>query len=152
MYRQQISRKTSSLFNRTTVSRKQSPTPSYEPLSWVVRRAQQDPKSLSGDEWQALESAIGTRAVREILAGKKTPWVPDLKRIAEQLGVVLETEVAPIQAQRKEDVSGQEKLEEPKKPWIPEFKGISSQLVADTGQINPPIQAKLTIGEVGDSL
>ncbi|HLP87133.1 MAG TPA: DUF4157 domain-containing protein [Nostocaceae cyanobacterium] len=35
-------------------------------------------------------------------------------------------------------------------PWIPEFEGISAQLWGDSGQVEEPIQAKLTIGEVGD--
>jgi hypothetical protein len=67
---------------------------------------QQDPNSVSKDEKQKLESAIGTKSTGEILTGKKTSWVP-------------------------------------------EFKGISAQLWGDSGQV-APIQAKLTIGEVGD--
>lgn len=34
--------------------------------------------------------------------------------------------------------------------WVPEFKGISSQLWGDSGGNETPIQAKLTIGAVGD--
>ncbi|MDJ0900162.1 MAG: hypothetical protein QNJ55_15260 [Xenococcus sp. MO_188.B8] len=58
MYRQRISRKTSPLNHRTSVSGKQAPTSSFAPLSNVVQRAQQDPNSVSRDEWQALDSAI----------------------------------------------------------------------------------------------
>jgi hypothetical protein len=36
-----------------------------------------------------------------------------------------------------------------KTSWVPEFKGISSQLWGYSGQVEP-IQAKLTMGEVGD--
>ena len=107
MYRQQISRKTSPSSKGKNISKKQSPTRTYGTLSSVVQRAQQDPSSLSGDEWRQLDSAIGTRAVREIKSGKQTPWVP-------------------------------------------KFVGISAQLWGETGQKVPPIQTKLTIGEVGD--
>ncbi len=107
MYRQQISRKYSPSSKLTNGRKKQSPTRSYGTLSSVVQRAQQDPSSLSGDEWRQLDSAIGTRALREIKAGKQTPWVPD-------------------------------------------FQGISAQLWGETGDKVPPIQTKLTIGEVGD--
>ena len=136
MNRQQISRKTTSSSNRTRVSRKQIPTPSYEPLSSVVQRAQQDPKSLSGDEWQALDSAIGTRAVREILAGKKTPWVPEFKGISEQLWGNSEQKSEPIEAKAKE---GGEKRVPPF-----QFKGISEQLWGkESSERSESIQAKV---------
>ncbi|MDJ0719872.1 MAG: DUF4157 domain-containing protein, partial [Prochloraceae cyanobacterium] len=107
MYRQQISRKTSPSFNRTNVSNNLAPSPSYEPLSSVVQRAQQDPENLSLKERQQLEIAIGTRATREILAGEQASW-------------------------------------------IPEFKGISAQLGQDSGHLDEPIQAKLTVGQPDD--
>ncbi|GJD18486.1 hypothetical protein RIVM261_034420 [Rivularia sp. IAM M-261] len=110
MYRQQISQKASPS-PRSTSKSKAAPIPSsgssYESLSSVVQRAQQDPESVSKDERQQLESAIGTRSTQKILTGKQNSWAP-------------------------------------------EFKGISEQLWSDAGQVGEPIQAKLTIGEVGD--
>ncbi|MFB2772412.1 DUF4157 domain-containing protein [Pelatocladus sp. BLCC-F211] len=60
-------------------------SPTYGSLSAVVQRVQQDPNTVNGDERQQLESAIGTRSTREILAGKKTPWVPQFQGISAQL-------------------------------------------------------------------
>ena len=99
MYRQKISKKTSPLVNSTPISNA-VPTSSYGSLSSVVQRAQQDVNSISGDERQQLESAIGTKATGEMLMGKQS---------------------------------------------VPEFKGVSSQLWGTV-----PLQAKLTIGGVGD--
>jgi hypothetical protein len=107
MYRKQISQKASPSLRATPINQAIAQNQSYGSLSSVVQRAQQDPDSVSGDERQQLESAIGTRSTREVLAGKQTPWVP-------------------------------------------EFQGISAQLWGDSGQVVAPIQAKLTIGEVGD--
>lgn len=100
MYRQKISKKNSSPVKSTAINKDVAPNQSYGSLSSVVQRAQQDVNSLSGDERQQLESAIGTKATGEVLTGKQ---------------------------------------------WVPEFKGISGQLW-DT----VPVQAKLTIGRVGD--
>ena len=100
MNRQNVSKKTSSQHLSTPISKDIAPSPSYGSLSGVVQRVQQDASSVSEDERQQLESAIGSRAYGEILAGKQTPWAP-------------------------------------------EFVGIS-------GQLDAPIQAKLTIGAVGD--
>ena len=107
MYRQQVAKKTSPTLRSTPRSKHIAPNRSYGSLSSVVQRAQQDPKTVSGDEWKQLDSAIGTRATQEILSGKKTPWVP-------------------------------------------QFKGISEQLWGNLGQVDTPIQTKLTIGAVGD--
>jgi hypothetical protein len=107
MYRQQISQKVSGSVGTTPKNQDIAPSQSYGSLSSVVQRVQQDPKSLGEDERQQLESAIGSRSTKEILAGKQTQW-------------------------------------------IPEFQGISAQLWGDSGQVDAPIQAKLTIGQVGD--
>ena len=100
MYRQEISQKTSPPINSHSKSKDINPSRNYGSLSSVVQRVQQDVNTLSGDERQQLESAIGTKATGEVLTGKQ---------------------------------------------WVPEFKGISGQLWGDVA-----IQAKLTIGEVGD--
>ncbi|KST68632.1 hypothetical protein BC008_33845 [Mastigocoleus testarum BC008] len=49
----------------------------------MVQRAQQDPNKVSGDEWQQLDSAIGTNATGEVLAGEQ--WIPEFKGISGQL-------------------------------------------------------------------
>ncbi|MFW9259448.1 DUF4157 domain-containing protein [Nostoc sp. CALU 546] len=107
MYRKQIFQKVAPSLPSTPINKEIASSPSYGSLSSVVQRVQQDPNSVSGDERQELESAIGTRSTREILVGKRTSWTP-------------------------------------------EFQGISQQLWGDAGQVVAPIQAKLTIGEVGD--
>jgi hypothetical protein len=107
MYRQQVSKKTSPSIRSVPISKEIAPSPSYGSLSSVVQRAQQEPNSVSEDERQQLESAIGTRSAKEILAGNQGSW-------------------------------------------IPEFQGISAQMWGNAGQVGVPIQAKLTIGEVGD--
>ncbi len=84
-YYKQVSKKTSPLLSSNPITRNITPTKSYAPLSTVVQRTQQDPKSLSSDELQQLESVIGTRATREIMAGKQTPWVPEFQGISAQL-------------------------------------------------------------------
>ncbi|MEM6754573.1 MAG: DUF4157 domain-containing protein, partial [Cyanobacteria bacterium P01_C01_bin.38] len=99
MYRQKISKKTSPLVNSTPITNA-VPTSSYGSLSSIVQRAKQDVNSISGNERQQLESAIGTKATGEVLTGKQS---------------------------------------------VPEFKGVSGQLWGTV-----PVQAKLTIGEVGD--
>ncbi|AFY33603.1 DUF4157 domain-containing protein [Calothrix sp. PCC 7507] len=97
MYRKQIAQKASPSLQSTSKSQDIAPSPSYGSLSSVVQRVQQDPNSVSEDERQQLESAIGTRSTREILAGKQTPWVPEFQGISAQLG-------APIQAKSMDDV------------------------------------------------
>ena len=87
MYRQQISRKTFPLNQRTSVSRMPAPTKNFAPLSNVVQRAQQDPNSVSGDEWQALHSAIGTRAVRK-KQGRKLLGFQNLRGFRQSFGVI----------------------------------------------------------------
>ncbi|WP_448266159.1 eCIS core domain-containing protein [Nostoc sp. DSM 114159] len=87
MYRKQISQKASPSLPSTPISKEIAPSHSYGSgsLSSVVQRVQQDPNSVSGDERQELESAIGTRSTREILAGKQTPWIPEFQGISAQL-------------------------------------------------------------------
>ncbi|MFB2772413.1 DUF4157 domain-containing protein [Pelatocladus sp. BLCC-F211] len=83
-------------------------SPTYGSLSAVVQRVQQDPNTVNGDERQQLESAIGTRSIREILAGKKTPWVPQFQGISAQLWGDAGQVGEPIQAKGKDDVGASE--------------------------------------------
>lgn len=99
MYHQQIVPKKSPLLQSTVISKDVTPTQSYGSLSEVVQRAQQEPLSVSGNERQQLESAIGTRSTREVLAGKQTAWVPEFQGISAQLWGD-----APIQTKGKDDV------------------------------------------------
>ncbi|NEO41063.1 MAG: DUF4157 domain-containing protein [Moorea sp. SIOASIH] len=103
MYRQQVAKKTFATHKSKPISKDITPKPSYGSLSSVVQRAQQDPKLVSEDEWQLLDSAIGTRATRD-LAGKQTPWEPQFKGISAQFWGDSRQQVAPIQAKGKEDV------------------------------------------------
>jgi hypothetical protein len=119
MYRKQISQKASPSLGSMTTNQAMvvgeasalrldrpsviAPRQAYSPLSSVVQRAQQDPDTVSKDERQKLERAIGTKSTREILAGQDS--------------------------------------------WRPEFQGISKQLWGNSGEL---VQAKLTIGAVGD--
>ncbi|HEY9694207.1 MAG TPA: DUF4157 domain-containing protein [Oculatellaceae cyanobacterium] len=73
-------------------------------MSSVVQRVQQDPNSVSEDERQQLESAIGTRSTREILAGKQTAWVPEFQGISAQLWGDSGQVGEPIQAKGKDSV------------------------------------------------
>lgn len=107
MYRQQIAKKTSPSLSSTAINKKARSTSNNGSLSGTIQRATANPETLNRDEWQQLNSAIGTRASNEIRTGKRTSYVP-------------------------------------------EFKGISSQLWGDLGGNKAPIQAKLTIGAVGD--
>ena len=83
MYRQEISQKTSPPINSHSESKDVNSSCNYGSLSSVVQRAQQDVNSISGDEKQQLESAIGTKATGEVLTGKQ--WVPEFKGISGQL-------------------------------------------------------------------
>ncbi|MCP6760374.1 MAG: DUF4157 domain-containing protein [Fischerella sp. CENA71] len=105
MYRKQISQKASPSLRSTPKSQDIAPSPTYGSLSAVVQRAQQDPNSVSGDERQQLESAIGTRSTREILAGKQTPWVPQFQGISAQLWGNAGQVGTPIQAKGKDDIT-----------------------------------------------
>jgi hypothetical protein len=100
MYRKQISQKASPSLPSTPISKEIAPSHSYGSgsLSSVVQRVQQDPNSVSGDERQELESAIGTRSTQEILAGKQTPWIPEFQGISAQLRGNSGEVGAPIQA------------------------------------------------------
>jgi hypothetical protein len=85
MYRQQTSQKASASIRTTPKNQDIAPSQSYGSLSSVVQRVQQDPNSVSEDERQQLESAIGSRSTKEILAGKQTPWVPEFQGISAQI-------------------------------------------------------------------
>lgn len=117
MYRQQISQKASPS-PRSTSKSKAAPIPSsgssYESLSSVVQRAQQDPESVSKDERQQLESAIGTRSTQKILTGKQNSWAPEFKGISEQLWGDWQQAREPIQAKEKDNVSVSEVQKENK--------------------------------------
>jgi Poly(ADP-ribose) polymerase catalytic domain/Domain of unknown function (DUF4157) len=108
MYRKQISQKASPSLRITPTNQDVAPSPSYGSLSSVVQRAQQDPDTVSGDERQQLESAIGTRSTREILAGKQTPWAPEFHGISSQLWGDAGQVGVPIQAKGKNDVGASE--------------------------------------------
>ncbi|ODG98615.1 hypothetical protein A4S05_08180 [Nostoc sp. KVJ20] len=98
MYRKQIFQKVAPSLSSTPISKEIASSPSYGSLSSVVQRVQQDPNSVSGDERQELESAIGSRSTREILAGKQTSWVPEFQGISAQLWGDSGQVAAPIQA------------------------------------------------------
>ncbi|MEJ6483240.1 DUF4157 domain-containing protein [Nostoc punctiforme UO1] len=98
MYRKQIFQKVAPSLPSTPISKEIASIPSYGSLSSVVQRVQQDPNSVSGDERQELESAIGSRSTREILAGKQSPWVPQFQGISAQLWGDSGQVGAPIQA------------------------------------------------------
>lgn len=85
MYHQQTSQKASASIRTTPNNQDIAPSQSYGFLSSVVQRVQQDPNSVSEDERQQLESAIGSRSTKEILAGKQTPWIPNFSGISQQL-------------------------------------------------------------------
>ncbi|KST68635.1 eCIS core domain-containing protein [Mastigocoleus testarum] len=97
MYRQKISKKSSPAAKWQQESNHINQFPPYSSLSTVVQRAQQDPNKVSGDEWEQLDSAIGTRATGKIFAGKETPWVPEYKGISNQLWGHVGNGSAPIQ-------------------------------------------------------
>ena len=97
MYRQKISKKSSPAAKWQQESNHINQFPPYSSLSTVVQRAQQDPNKVSGDEWEQLDSAIGTRATGKIFAGKETPWVPEYKGISNQLWGHVVNGSAPIQ-------------------------------------------------------
>ncbi len=80
MYSRQLS-KTNPFCSRLQ-NQKIASSKNYAPLSVVIQRAQQNPKSLSGDEWQQLENIIGSKEIRKIKAGEKTSWIPEFKGIS----------------------------------------------------------------------
>ncbi|MBD2438748.1 DUF4157 domain-containing protein [Nostoc sp. FACHB-110] len=104
MYRKQISPKASPSVRSMAKSQEIAPSRSYGSLSSVVQRVQHDPNSVSEDERQQLESAIGSRSTKEILAGKQTPWVPEFQGISAQLWGNVGQVGAPIQAKGKDDI------------------------------------------------
>lgn len=119
MYRKQISQKASPSLRSTPISTEIAPSPSYGSLSSVVQRAQKDPNSVSEDERQQLENAIGTRSTKEILAEKQTPWVPEFQGISAQLWGDAGQVGAPIQAKRKDDV-GVSEVQRENKTGLPD--------------------------------
>ena len=133
MIRQQISRKTSSTQQPSPISQNSTPSRSFCPLSGVVQRAQNDSASVSRDEWQQLDSAIGTRATKGILSGAQTQCNPTFTGISTELGSNSGWGGLPIQAKRKR---GQEKnnLEVSKR------SNMSQGNPAETGK-----QAKLSV-------
>lgn len=88
MYIYQLSKTTALLLQLTSESNNITPSKNYRSLSGLVQRAHEYPQSLSIDERQNLESAIGTIALENILSGKRTEWVPDFQRISDQLKTV----------------------------------------------------------------
>ncbi|MGJ5631425.1 eCIS core domain-containing protein [Nostoc sp. CALU 1950] len=104
MYQKQIFQKVAPSLPSTPISKEIASSPSYGSLSSVVQRVQQDPNSVSGDERQELESAIGTRSTQNILAGKQTQWVPEFQGISAQLWDDAGQVDAPIQAKGNDDV------------------------------------------------
>ncbi len=101
-YSQQLSNKTAPTISSKVGSRNIISTKSYAPLSEVVQRAQQQPNSLSSDEWQQLDNAIGTRAVQGLLAGRPESWKPEFKSISEQLNSSSKPENHAAQAKKTE--------------------------------------------------
>ncbi|MGK7917232.1 MAG: DUF4157 domain-containing protein [Prochloraceae cyanobacterium] len=85
MYMKRTAQKLSRSPLSRSVSKDITPRPSYGSLSEVVQRAQLDPNQVSEEEWQQLDSAIGTRATGQILAGKRTPKKPLWRGISTQL-------------------------------------------------------------------
>lgn len=104
MYRKQISQKASPSLRSIPTSKEFAPSPSYGSLSAVVQRAQQDPNSVSEDERQQLESAIGSRSTKEILTGNQGSWIPEFKGISAQMWGNAGQVGVPIQAKGKDDV------------------------------------------------
>ncbi|MBD2438747.1 DUF4157 domain-containing protein [Nostoc sp. FACHB-110] len=104
MYGKRVSKKTSPSIWSKPISKEIAPSRSYGSLSSVVQRVQHDSNSVSEDERQQLESAIGSRSTKEILAGKQTPWVPEFQGISAQLWGNVGQVGAPIQAKGKDDV------------------------------------------------
>ena len=85
MYRQQIVRKIAPTQQSTPISQNSSPSKSFGSLSEVVQRATNDSASVSREERQQLDGAIGTRATTGILSGAQTPWTPNFTGITTQL-------------------------------------------------------------------
>ncbi len=104
MYRKQISQKASPSLRSTPTSQDIAPGHSYGSLSAVVQRVQEDPNSVSEDERQQLESAIGSRSTQDILAGKQSGWVPEFQGISQQIWGNSGQMDAPIQAKVNDDV------------------------------------------------
>jgi hypothetical protein len=136
MYRKQIFQKVPPSLPSTPISKEIVSSPSYGSLSSVVQRVQQDPNSVSGEERQELESAIGTKSTREILTGKQTPWVPEFQGISAQLW----GHSAPLQAKLTIGEAG-DKYEQ-------EADNIAAKVVE---QINHPVPVSLTPSEVVQS-
>ena len=102
MLRQQITRETAPIQTSTPISPKRTPSKSFGPLSGVVQRAKKDRASVSREERQQLDSAIGTRATQGILSGAQYPWTPSFRGISTELGSDSRRGVVPIQTKRKQ--------------------------------------------------
>ncbi len=108
-YSQQLSKKVSLIIGSTLRSSNRVSTQSYAPLSEVVQRAQEQPNLVSNDEWRQLHSAIGTRVVKELLAGKSESWKPEFQSISEKLEKVSKSEEQAKKSELKtprEEISG----------------------------------------------
>ncbi len=97
MYMKRTAQKQTRTPRSMPVSKESKPWTSYGYLSEVVQRARQDPSQVSEDEWQQLDSAIGTRATGQILAGQPTPRMPEFYGISTQLWGNATEGTAPIQ-------------------------------------------------------
>ncbi|MBE8992714.1 DUF4157 domain-containing protein, partial [Nostoc sp. LEGE 12450] len=94
---------------------------------------QQDPNSVIGDERQQLESVIGSRSIKGILAGKQTPWVPKFQGISAQLWDNSGHTVAPIQAKLT--------IGEPGDKYEQEADRVASQVVKQIN-VSKPVQLR----------
>jgi hypothetical protein len=119
MYRQQLSKKTSPLIRSTPISQEIASSQSYGSLSSVVQKVQQDPNSVSEDERQQLESAIGSRSTKEILAGKQTQWTPEFQGISARIWGNERQVTAPIQPKGKDD-TGMSEVQPENKTGLPD--------------------------------
>ena len=104
MYRQQIPKKTSPSSSSIPINQQTTPTSGYGSLSGVIQRATANPESLGRNEWLQLNSAIGTKATKEIKSGKRTSYAPEFKGISAQLWDDSGQLDAPIQRKENNDI------------------------------------------------
>ena len=86
MYRQQIAKKKPISSRVPAINKPTIPTPSYGSLWGTIQRAKASPDNLREDEWQQLDSAMGTRQTNEISAGNQTSWMHEFHGISAQIG------------------------------------------------------------------
>ena len=124
MYHKRYSDQTSRSTRSTPRNKNITSSQSYAPLSSVVQRAQQDPNKVSGDEWEQLNSAIGTNATGEVLTGEQ--WVPEFKGISGQLWGGAAIQMKSIDDNKYSQVEQENKtgLPEKLKAGIENFSGI----------------------------